>query len=117
MRSPARRASPATRSTHASGARAKPCATRSRSTRESRRMNGFDPSSSPDAGAERAERLEAMFPDDFSPDEIAFARELHASFPVDREELPPLYVRTLMEDEWRAPVRTGYESLLVHRVF
>lgn len=77
-------------------------------------MSGFEPSSGHDR---EADRLEALFPDDFSPEEMAFARELRGLFPIEREVLPPLYVQTLMEDEWRAPTAPSYEQLLARRVF
>ncbi|GCE17905.1 hypothetical protein [Dictyobacter kobayashii] len=43
--------------------------------------------------------MEGIFPDDFSMDEIEFACELDALFSPEQEELPPLFVQTLMESE------------------
>jgi hypothetical protein len=55
-------------------------------------------------------------PADFSAEEIAFAEELRACFPVEREELPPLFVSTLAGGERYAPLVSGYEHKLAYRV-
>jgi len=75
-------------------------------------MSGFEHSSGPEA-----EHLESLFPNDFSPDEIEFATELRQFFAVEREELPPLYVQTLLQDERCLPVPLGYERAVTTRVF
>lgn len=43
--------------------------------------------------------MEGIFPDDFSMDEVEFACELDALFSPEQEELPPLFVQTLMDSE------------------
>jgi hypothetical protein len=75
-------------------------------------MSGFERSSGREADA-----LESLFPDDFSPDEIEFATEMRQFFAVEREDLPPLYVQTLLRNERCLPVPSGYERALTDRVF
>jgi hypothetical protein len=50
-------------------------------------------------------------PDDFSADDIAFAHELEEFFDLGREEMPPLFVQTLLEpnDERLQTVEAGFE--------
>ncbi|GER87111.1 hypothetical protein KDW_12730 [Dictyobacter vulcani] len=43
--------------------------------------------------------MEGLFPADFSLDEVEFACELDALFSPEQEELPPLFVQTLVEPE------------------
>ena len=57
------------------------------------------------------------FPADFSPDEQAFAEEMRALFPLECEELPPLYSQTLLGDAQHSPIEKHYEQKLTHRVF
>ncbi|HEY4035354.1 MAG TPA: hypothetical protein VGL94_15460 [Ktedonobacteraceae bacterium] len=58
-------------------------------------------------------------PDDFSEEDFEFARELNALFSLDREEMPPLFVQTLLasEDPRLQPVETGFEKKTSARVF
>ncbi|HEV7129061.1 MAG TPA: hypothetical protein VGN32_16635 [Ktedonobacterales bacterium] len=58
-----------------------------------------------------------QFPADFSPDEAQFAAELRGLFRPDFEELPPLYVQTLVGEPVHAPVEKHYERKVTHRVF
>lgn len=64
-----------------------------------------------------SEGAEPLFPGDFSTDEIAFAEELRAMFPVECEELPPYYISTLATAERYAPLVSGYEHRVLYRVF
>jgi hypothetical protein len=64
-----------------------------------------------------ADARELQFPDDFSEEEAAFARQMHELFAVDCEELPPLYVQTLLEGErFRIP-NVSFEARVASQVF
>ena len=58
-------------------------------------------------------------PGDFSEEELAFAQELEALFPIDEEELPPFYVQTLMasEDPRLQIAEHAFEKKVSARVF
>lgn len=58
-------------------------------------------------------------PDDFSEEELAFARELGTLFSLEEEETPPLFVQTLLDAESSrfAPVEPGLEQKTYVRVF
>lgn len=56
------------------------------------------------------------WPDDFSPEEIRFARKLRGVYSIEDENLPPLYVQTMLEDVSRAPLSPGYTRTLTYRV-
>ncbi len=66
-------------------------------------MSGFERSNNP-------ERHDAPgpgdrpWPDEFSAEEQQFGDELRAFFPIEDEELPPLYIETLMGDARFAPL-------------
>ena len=57
-------------------------------------------------------------PDDFSADDIAFAQELDTFFDLDQEEVPPLFVQTLLatNDARFQAVETGFETKTRARV-
>jgi hypothetical protein len=57
-------------------------------------------------------------PDDFSADDLAFAHELEALFDFSREEMPPLFVQTLLEpnDARLQTVEAGFETKTRARV-
>jgi hypothetical protein len=57
------------------------------------------------------------YPEDFSLDEAAFASELRELFPLEEEVLPPQFIQTVMEDEWRSPTSPGFEQKLTYNVF
>ncbi len=59
------------------------------------------------------------FPDDFSEEDSEFAQELNALFSLDQEEMPPLFVQTLLasEDPRLRPVESGFEKKTYVRVF
>nr|MBF6591900.1 hypothetical protein [Ktedonobacterales bacterium] len=57
------------------------------------------------------------FPGDFSEEEAAFAAEMRDLFPVEQEELPPLYVTTLVGNDLYTPLAAGFEQKLSYRVF
>lgn len=58
-------------------------------------------------------------PDDFSEDDLAFAQELGELFSLDKEEIPPYFVQTLLESENPRfqPVEHGFEHKTRVRVF
>lgn len=57
-------------------------------------------------------------PDDFSTEDLAFAHELGALFDLGREEMPPLFVQTLLEpnDARLQTVEAGFETKTRARV-
>lgn len=57
------------------------------------------------------------YPADFGEEERLFADALRARFSLEREELPPLFVQTLVEDELRSPTVPGFEARVTYRVF
>lgn len=79
-------------------------------------MNGFERANSGDAWTEGPDAEEPLFPDDFSVEEAAFASELRELFALEREELPPLYTQTLLENERLAVAEAGFEQKLTYRV-
>lgn len=60
---------------------------------------------------------ELNFPDDFSREEATFARELRDIFAPEREDLPPLYIPTLIDHEWHTSIESAFEQKLTCRVF
>jgi hypothetical protein len=50
-------------------------------------------------------------PDDFTEEDLAFARELHLLFSPEEEDLPPYYIQTLLDadDQRFEPVARGFE--------
>lgn len=59
------------------------------------------------------------FPEDFSAEDIVFAQELESLFAIDKEEIPPLFVQTLMESEDTRyqPLEHRFEQKTSARVF
>lgn len=78
-------------------------------------FDGRPPGSPSDPSQERKRPV----PEDFSEDELAFAREMEALFPIDEEELPPFYVQTLMaaEDPRLQVADPAFEKKVSARVF
>jgi hypothetical protein len=63
-----------------------------------------------------ADARELQLPEDFSEEEAAFARQLHELFAVDSEEMPPLFVQTLLEGErFRIP-NVSFEARVATQV-
>jgi hypothetical protein len=58
-------------------------------------------------------------PDDFTEEDLAFAKELHGLFSPEEENLPPYYVQTLLDvdDQRFEPVVRGFEYKTSARVF
>jgi len=77
-------------------------------------MSGFERALNSDAWTDAEE---TPFPDDFTADETAFASELREFFALERDELPPLYVQTLLPRERDAAAECGFESKVIYRVF
>jgi hypothetical protein len=63
--------------------------------------------------------MEGLFPADFSVEEVEFACELDALFSLEQENLPPLYVQTLVEgdDPRYQSVESGFELKTRAKVF
>jgi len=80
-------------------------------------MNGFDQFASSETGASGAERLEPLYPPDFTQDEALFASELRDLYDIEREDLPAGYVPTVLGYERHKPAMPGFERRLTHRVF
>lgn len=57
------------------------------------------------------------FPADFSAEEMEIAGELRDLFAIEREELPPRFAETLLENERLAGAERGFEERLTYRVF
>lgn len=79
-------------------------------------MSGFERANAGDAWTEGTDAEEPCFPDDFSVEEAEFASELRELFALEREELPPLYTQTLLEDEHLEIAGAGFEQKLTYRV-
>lgn len=77
-------------------------------------MSGFERSTDDSAWTD-AEDI--GFPDDFSGDEADFASALRDAFKVERDDLPPLYVRTLLDDERLTSADPLFEQRTAYRVF
>lgn len=58
-----------------------------------------------------------QFPEDFSLDEAAFAKQLRELYPLEEEILPPHFIQTVMDDSWHAATPPGYEQKLTYSVF
>jgi hypothetical protein len=76
-------------------------------------MSGFEDTHVDDVWAPRDNQT---FPDDFSLDEAEFASELRDLFGPEREELPPLYVQTLLQNA-HISAGPGFEQKTAYRVF
>lgn len=70
-----------------------------------------------DIGTPWASDMPSSYPEDFSLDEELFAGEMNALFGVAREDLPPLYIETLLESERVSHVMPGFEQKLTYQVF
>lgn len=79
-------------------------------------MSRFERANAGDAWTEGPDAEEPLFPDDFSVEEATFASELREIFALEREELPPLYTQTLLEDERLDSAEAGFEQKLTYRV-
>jgi hypothetical protein len=58
-------------------------------------------------------------PDDFTDEDMAFAQELESLFAIDKEEIPPYFVQTLLDSEEPRfqPIEPGFEKKVVANVF
>lgn len=78
-------------------------------------MSGFERSNSPrshdaSGGGERP------WPDDFTLEDKQFAEELRELFPIEHEELPPLYIQTLLENDVYTPLDGSDVRRMIYRV-
>jgi hypothetical protein len=80
-------------------------------------MSGFGRSEASSAWTDPEGEEFDGFPEDFSQEEASFASEMRELFSPECEQLPPLYVQTLLEDVRHAPAEPGYEQTLTYRVF
>jgi hypothetical protein len=80
-------------------------------------MSGFGRSEASSAWTDPEGEEFDGFPEDFSQEEASFASEMRGLFSPECEQLPPLYVQTLLEDVRHAPAEPGYEQKLTYRVF
>jgi hypothetical protein len=77
-------------------------------------MSGFERAET--GGAWTTDEV-ADFPDDFSGEEAEFASELRTLFAPEQEELPPLYIETLLSDERCRVAEPAFEHKLAYGVF
>ena len=70
----------------------------------------------PDEAAQGQEE-DALFELDFLADELSFARELNSLFNLEQEELPPLFVQTLHNEQADLIAPARLEQRLRYRVF
>lgn len=77
-------------------------------------MNGFEHT---DVGDAWVPNENHAYAGDFSLDEALFADEMSAIFGPDREDLPPLYTQTLLEDAHSSIPGPGFEQKMAYRVF
>jgi hypothetical protein len=80
-------------------------------------MNGYDQFASSETGSSGAERLEPLFPADFTQDDALFANELREVYDIEREDLPSGYVPAILGYERHKPASPGFERRLTNRVF
>jgi hypothetical protein len=77
-------------------------------------MSGFE---RPTDGSAWTDAEDTGFPDDFSGDEANFASVLRDVFEVERDDPPPLYARTLLDDERLTLADPLFEQRTAYRVF
>lgn len=77
-------------------------------------MGKFEPSESAETAA--SSQPDSSFPADFTSDEREFTEALQGVFSPEREELPPLYVQTLVGDATSRPIDSGFEQKLTYQV-
>src|SRR5579863_6385484 len=103
---------------HDYGARGKAYAKRSRSIHMN--MSEFDGQMNMEGAAPSSISISGhAVPDDFSDEDVAFAREMESLFDVEQEELPPYFVQTLLDSEnpHFQPAEQGCEHKARARVF
>jgi len=59
---------------------------------------------------------ERPWPEDFTLEEQQFAEELHEYFSIEREELPPLYIETLLDSDMCAPFEANDTRRMIYKV-
>ena len=64
-----------------------------------------------------ADAGELQFPEDFSPEEMAFAGKMHELFAIESEELPPLFTQTLLDNTYYEIPGRGFEQRVTAAVF
>jgi hypothetical protein len=78
-------------------------------------MSGFERSNNPDSH-DAPGSSGRPWPDDFTLEDEQFAAELRAFFPIEDEELPPLYIQTLLDDDVQAPLDGGDLRRMTYQV-
>ncbi|HZC06962.1 MAG TPA: hypothetical protein VE338_15110, partial [Ktedonobacterales bacterium] len=79
-------------------------------------MSGFERSNSSPERHDAPDGSGRPWPNDFTLEEEQFAAELRAFFPIEDEELPPLYIQTLLDDDTQAPLDRGDLRRMTYRV-
>lgn len=79
-------------------------------------MSGFERAEGGSAWTEGLDGEDSLFPDDFSSEEADFASELRMLFPLEHEQLPPLYTQTLLDDIRITSAEPGFEQKMTYRV-
>lgn len=79
-------------------------------------MSGFERSSNNPERHDAPDGSGRPWPDDFTLEDAQFAAELHAFFPIEDEELPPLYIETLLGDDAIAPLAQSDLRRMTYRV-
>ena len=77
-------------------------------------MSQFEPIDQSSAWADAGE---LQFPDDFSPEEMAFAGKVRELFAIESEELPPLFTQTLLDNGYYEIPSRGFEQRVTAAVF
>lgn len=79
-------------------------------------MSGFERSSSNPERHDAPGGSGRPWPDDFTLEDAQFAAELHAFFSIEDEELPPLYIETLLGDDAVAPLERSDLRRMTYQV-
>ncbi len=78
-------------------------------------MSGFERSNSPERH-DASGLSDDRWPDDFTLEDERLAAELHDFFPIEDEELPPLYIQTLLDSETQKPLTNGDVRRMIYKV-
>lgn len=78
-------------------------------------MSGFERSDSPESH-DASGAGERPWPDDFTLEDKQFATELHDLFPIEHEELPPLYIETLLGSDICTPLESSDVRRMIYQV-
>jgi hypothetical protein len=79
-------------------------------------MDTYERSDSTGAGRQD-QGSDSSLPADFTPDEAQFVEVLRDFFAPERDELPPLYVQTLIGEATQRPMEASFEQKMTYQVF